>query len=633
MYSGQIINTLQCKEAHTPFVYLGAPIYKGRSKLAYFEPIYQKIKHKLEGWKCRYLSFAGKISLIRSVLCSIPVHTMSAIAVNSGTLRYIETIFRNFLWQQKDQHRCHWVSWDKICKPTECGGLGIRSLADTLFGLHGKLAWNIIQNKSLWSKWMNQKHCRGGQLTCTNLDSKLWRTLFPHVERIQEQAVWMIGKGHISFWTSNWSGAVIDPYNNPQLRVCDAIQDLDSISSCLTAEQLHSAKMIFLDVNQEDSLIYNPSPTGQFSVKSYIQDNMIKGSNPYWAKMIWHKTVPARLGAFMWKLMNRAVALDVRVRQKGINGPFKCNCCKAGSLETTNHLFLLSDFAKRIWQYFGKIFGITTMALSLPQLLHTWSKQLSLRSQLGYTAMGTVMYSLWGIWKERCRARFENVEMDTQRAINFITSNIQDLNQINHPKRQIDFWGKNILDRLSIPVKPLAVKRGVWLQWKKPSDGSYKLNTDGAIKNGVATIGGIIRNEMGDMVRAFWKKIELTTIDFVEMEAIIHGVHLCNSMGIDRCQTETDSMAVFKAATGSSRNPALTYMARKNGLNGRHIVHIHREQNVVADLLAKIARSEADDTPQIHSHLPGHIRAAFQLDKIGLQNYRKGNSSSRCVHV
>ncbi|KAL3643914.1 hypothetical protein CASFOL_011846 [Castilleja foliolosa] len=254
---------------------------------------------------------------------------------------------------------------------------------------------------------------------------------------------------------------------------------------------------------------------------------------------------------------------------------------------------------------------------------------MSLRSQLGYTAMGTMMYCLWGIWKERCRARFESTDMNKQRTIKFITSSIQDLNQINSPKRQADFWGKHVLDRLLIPVKSPAVKRGAWLHWTKPSLGYYKLNTDGAVKNGVATIGGIIRNEMGEMVRAFWKKIELTTVDIAEMEAIIHGVLLCNSLAIDRFRIETDSLTVFKAATGKSMNPNITYMARRNGLGTQLIDHIYREQNVVADLLAKAARSEDDTTFQSLSQLPGNIRAAIHLDKIGMQVFRKGNSRSR----
>ncbi|KAL3629953.1 hypothetical protein CASFOL_026265 [Castilleja foliolosa] len=74
-------------------------------------------------------------------------------------------------------------------------------------------------------------------------------------------------------------------------------------------------------------------------------------------------------------------------------------------------------------------------------------------------------------------------------------------------------------------------------------------------------------------------------------------------------------------------------MARRNGLSGQDIEHIHREQNAVADLLAKAARSEDDATFQTHGQLPGNIRAAIHLDKIGLQNFRKGTSRSRDAHV
>ncbi|KAL3655749.1 hypothetical protein CASFOL_000145 [Castilleja foliolosa] len=545
----------------------------------------------------------------------------------------MEAMFRNFLWQQKDQNRYHWVNWDKICMPLDCGGLGIRSLSDTIFGLHGKLAWNIIQNKSMRSQWMNKKHLRGGQLTCTKLDSKLWRSLFPHIERLQEQAVWILGRGDISFWTANWNGKIIDPYTNPHIKVCDAIHDLDNLSTCLTADQLNKAKKIVLEENQDDTLVYNSSPSGNFSVKSYIHDNMITRSHPYWANLIWNRTIPARLGAFMWKIMNRAIAVDERIGRKGIHGPFKCNCCKTGNLETINHLFFLSDFAKQIWHHFGGIFGITSVAHSLPQLFHIWTKNISLRSQLGYTTLGTMMYSLWGIWKERCRARFEDIDMNIQRVIKFINSNIQDINLITYPKRQIDSWGKNELDRLNIQVKSLVVKRGSWLQWEKPPPGSYKLSTDGAIKNGIATIGGIIRDDMGDMIGAFWQKSEHTSIDATEMDAVIHGVKLCSRLGIGMYRIETDSMAVFKAVDGSSRNPALIYMARKHGLRSRGIDHIHREINGVADLLAKAARSNEDKIFELNNQLPNNVRKTIYFDKIGLKNYRKGKYNSRCVTV
>ncbi|KAL3629747.1 hypothetical protein CASFOL_026969 [Castilleja foliolosa] len=132
---------------------------------------------------------------------------------------------------------------------------------------------------------------------------------------------------------------------------------------------------------------------------------------------------------------------------------------------------------------------------------------------------------------------------------------------------------------------------------------------------------------MGDLIGAFWEKIDSTSIDFAEMEAIVRGIRLCRSMGIGVFQIETDSIAVFKAAKENSNNPALIYMARKNAIGEHNIDHIHREENIVADLLAKASRSNDDKTFQLYSQLPTDIRKAIYLDKIGVPSYRKGKKN------
>lgn len=40
-------------------------------------PIIDRIERKLEGWKARYLSMGGRITLINSVLSSTPLYLMS----------------------------------------------------------------------------------------------------------------------------------------------------------------------------------------------------------------------------------------------------------------------------------------------------------------------------------------------------------------------------------------------------------------------------------------------------------------------------------------------------------------------------------------------------------------------------
>lgn len=98
-----------------PFKYLGELIYKGRCQASLFEEIFAKFATKLEGWHSRYLSFGGKITLIRSVLASLPIHIFSCMAIPKQVLRRMEGIIGAFLWSQRGSNRMNWVSLKKIC--------------------------------------------------------------------------------------------------------------------------------------------------------------------------------------------------------------------------------------------------------------------------------------------------------------------------------------------------------------------------------------------------------------------------------------------------------------------------------------------------------------------------------------
>jgi len=50
------------------FIYLGAPIFKGKPKKIHFQPISDKIKLKLSGWNASLLSMAGRVQLVKYVI-------------------------------------------------------------------------------------------------------------------------------------------------------------------------------------------------------------------------------------------------------------------------------------------------------------------------------------------------------------------------------------------------------------------------------------------------------------------------------------------------------------------------------------------------------------------------------------
>jgi len=60
-----------------PFIYLGVPIFKGKPKIAYFQPLVHRIKLKFSAWEASLISIAGRVQLVKSVIQSMLLHCIS----------------------------------------------------------------------------------------------------------------------------------------------------------------------------------------------------------------------------------------------------------------------------------------------------------------------------------------------------------------------------------------------------------------------------------------------------------------------------------------------------------------------------------------------------------------------------
>ena len=76
---------------------------------------------KLASWKARFLSRAGKITLIKANLVSSPLHVMNCFKLTTRYNEYLYRINRNFLWPPNmgvnGTKAFPLVAWDDVCRP------------------------------------------------------------------------------------------------------------------------------------------------------------------------------------------------------------------------------------------------------------------------------------------------------------------------------------------------------------------------------------------------------------------------------------------------------------------------------------------------------------------------------------
>lgn len=64
---------LDCHSQKLPMKYLGLPLGAKPRRKSTWQPVVDKFKKKLALWKRKCLSFAGRLTLIRAMLSSLPI--------------------------------------------------------------------------------------------------------------------------------------------------------------------------------------------------------------------------------------------------------------------------------------------------------------------------------------------------------------------------------------------------------------------------------------------------------------------------------------------------------------------------------------------------------------------------------
>ncbi|MCH81156.1 ribonuclease H protein [Trifolium medium] len=322
-----------------PFTYLRVPIFKGKPKKCHLQPLADKVKLKLVSWKASLLTLAGRVQLVKSVIYSMLIHSITINAWPVSLIKDLERWSRNFIWSGNvNQRKLVTVAWYKVCLPFNEGGLGL-SFSE------------VLKNSKPVSYYIS---------------SSIWSGIKHKFPDIILNCTWQIGNGEIiNFWTDLWCG---EPLIN-SLKIPQNIQHrLKATVSCFIENaswQIPQAIMtaypplqslidqVTLPVlAKEDSYLWIHSHDGNLSFKDAYSFHCQIGQQIKWATIIWNSAIPPSKSLLIWRCLHGKLPTDENLSLRGCCLPSRCSLC-GSSIESSQHIFIDCSFAIQLWSWIG----------------------------------------------------------------------------------------------------------------------------------------------------------------------------------------------------------------------------------------------------------------------------------------
>ena len=414
--------------------YLGVNFKLRGNRIADFQDLINKISSKLQGWKAKLLSQTGRLTLINSVLTSIPIYTFSMFKIPETVCKRLDSLINAFWWgHDPGRKKLHMTNWDTITKTKTQGGLGIKKFGPMNKALITKQYWCIKNNPNLlFSKTLKAKYCPNEDLHSHKPNQKaswIWRNIMGQNNPNLCQAAWRVGRGYnIPISHPDWFK--IKP-NAPQSLQNQLTTVADLIDHRTASWKTHLIYQLYekQDVDQilsitlpvvennaaPDKLIWPHSLNGEYQVrKAYeilTQQDTTSRLHPssnnqttIW-KLLWKTKLPHKILTFTWKLLHHAFPTKAELNSRGVHCAMNCIMCNT-AIETQGHLFLHCDLSRAVW------FGDNIPILHLTQVAVTvdsWVKDLLKQSNtLDNTnpILQKTLTLLWCIWFHRNQILF-----------------------------------------------------------------------------------------------------------------------------------------------------------------------------------------------------------------------------------
>ena len=189
--------------------YLGLPAMVNKNRKTSLNYIKDRVWGKLQGWKEKLLSQAGKEVLLKAVVQAIPTFAMGCFKLPIGLCKDIEMLIRKFWWGQRGERRkIHWKNWETLCKLKIEGGLGFKDLTKFNDAMLAKQVWWLSHDtSSLFYGVFKVRYFPNGTIfdAKQKAGSYAWKSILRARKVIVMGAKWRVGDGQsIKVFEDKW---------------------------------------------------------------------------------------------------------------------------------------------------------------------------------------------------------------------------------------------------------------------------------------------------------------------------------------------------------------------------------------------------------------------------------------------
>lgn len=422
----EILNHFPFAAGKLPVRYLGLPLLTKSMTVVDFLPLVEKIRKRIGTWTGRFLSYAGRLQLINSVIISLVNFWMAAFRLPSGCIHKIERLCSAFLWSGVDlNYKKAKVNWKEVCKTKQEGGLGIRSLKEMNVVSVLKLLWRILSANSLWVKWIKIYIIRKGSIWSVKENSQLGSWIWKKILKYREKARWFSkvevrnGK-NTSLWWDNWSslGCLMELLGSGGY-IAMGISENAKVEDCINHRRRNHRypvlNRIELEienfknrrrVEEEDIFLWrkgNDKYKERFLTKETWQVVREKHYEIDWYKAVWFKHATPRFSFLVWVAMRDRLTTGSRMAQWGLNIDTSCIFCQ-DPMESMGHLFFECPYSKQIWDALAR--GVlksqyTASWLDVRRIIADENQDRLMLFTIRYLFQVTI----YSIWRERNKRR------------------------------------------------------------------------------------------------------------------------------------------------------------------------------------------------------------------------------------